>query len=722
MKSGEVFQFGEFQIDVLARTLRRENEIVTLNRRAFDVLLYLVKNPGRVLTRDELLKNVWPETFVDENSLAQSISALRRALEEKPGDNSYIVTLPGRGYQFVSVVHVITPETMATVPVAALDGSHAPGGLVLQQQTIRTSVITEEKEQLRLPAPRGRRYLMWIAVGVLAAAATYRLLSTPQVPRVVGSKPLTKSGKVEPWGRIVRDGSRLYFLERDGDHWNVMQTSTSGGPAQKVDVPFHNTIVLDISPDHATLLIASFSFRGDLMPLWIWPVQGGAPRRVGEVLVRAAVWCPNNRQILFSQVDGIYKVDADGSNVKKFLATDDGVAGDFAWSPDGRLLRFTLYSQRNSTIWEANVDGTNPHRLLPGGEIDYQRRGIWNKDGRYFFFQSQHAKSVDVWVLRERDPLRLHSAVPVRLTQGPLNFHDPIGGENGKVFVVGGNGRNEFIDYDLQSHQFHPAYTDLPGTWMNFSRDGQWIAFSGDGDGTIGRMKSDGTQRLDLTPPGIFAVAARWSPDGRRIAFLGITSTGAQRVFLIPADGGSARELFPDNLQQEDLAWSPDGKLFAFCRDQPPHSSGPAFSQIHIFNLETGTVSPVPAPGGMRFPTWSPDGQFIAAVTEDRQQVMLMDVRTHEWAKLSEARLVNNAISWANDGKALYYQDLLAPGQPVYRIRLSDHKRELVVSFEALLAGSTPRAGFVTFAPDGSLIATVGRSGDDIYTLDLDLP
>ncbi len=56
-----MFQFGEFQIDVLARTLRREEEIVTLNRRALDVLLHLVQNPGRVLTRDELLKNVWPD-------------------------------------------------------------------------------------------------------------------------------------------------------------------------------------------------------------------------------------------------------------------------------------------------------------------------------------------------------------------------------------------------------------------------------------------------------------------------------------------------------------------------------------------------------------------------------------------------------------------------------------------------------------------------------------
>src|SRR5208337_3719193 len=116
MKTEGVFQFGEgFQVDALARTLRREGEVVTLNRRAFDVLLYLVQNPGRVLTRDELLKNVWSDTFVDENSLAQSMSALRRALAEKPGDNNYIVTLPGRGYQFISPVKVTASESLSVV-------------------------------------------------------------------------------------------------------------------------------------------------------------------------------------------------------------------------------------------------------------------------------------------------------------------------------------------------------------------------------------------------------------------------------------------------------------------------------------------------------------------------------------------------------------------------------------------------------------------------------
>src|SRR5580704_16767246 len=134
MKQGGIYQFGTLRLDALARTLRREKETVTLNRRAFDVLLYFVQNPGRVLTRDELLKNVWPDTYVDENSLAQSISVLRKALEEKPGDNNYIVTLPGRGYQFVSPVQVIAPANLAVLP-EGIDDGRGGTGVVIQQRT-----------------------------------------------------------------------------------------------------------------------------------------------------------------------------------------------------------------------------------------------------------------------------------------------------------------------------------------------------------------------------------------------------------------------------------------------------------------------------------------------------------------------------------------------------------------------------------------------------------
>src|ERR1700685_2478013 len=164
MKAEGTFRFGEFQIDALARTLRREEAIVTLNRRAFDVLLYLVQNPGKVVSRDELLKNVWSDTFVDENSLAQSISALRRALEEKPGDNSYIVTLPGRGYQFVTPVQFVAPDGLAIVSDATTAAGPVARGMLFQERTVHTSVITEENEQLSLPAPRNRATARLVAV------------------------------------------------------------------------------------------------------------------------------------------------------------------------------------------------------------------------------------------------------------------------------------------------------------------------------------------------------------------------------------------------------------------------------------------------------------------------------------------------------------------------------------------------------------------------------
>jgi DNA-binding winged helix-turn-helix (wHTH) protein/tetratricopeptide (TPR) repeat protein/TolB-like protein len=205
MKSEGIFQFGEFQIDVLARTLRREEEIVTLNRRAFDVLLYLVQNPGRVLTRDELLKNVWSDTFVDENSLAQSISALRRALEEKPGDNNFIVTLPGRGYQFVSAVTVVVPESLSVSTDATLAAGNSSQGVLVQRQTIRTSVITEENEQLSLPVSRNRavRLIAILAFVTISVASFYTWRQFHRTPLPTNPTTLSTIGAPAPARRSI---------------------------------------------------------------------------------------------------------------------------------------------------------------------------------------------------------------------------------------------------------------------------------------------------------------------------------------------------------------------------------------------------------------------------------------------------------------------------------------------------------------------------------------
>ena len=169
MRAEEIFQFGEFRVDPQDRTLRRNDTQVGLNRRAFDVLLYLVRNPGRVVTKDELLKHVWPDAFVDENNLTQSISVLRRALDERPGAHNYIATLPGRGYQLIVPVEVIVQAPAIAVAEPAVE-QPLGGSVFVQQRTVKTSIVTEEVEQLELPAPRRSLAIPLIALALVAVA------------------------------------------------------------------------------------------------------------------------------------------------------------------------------------------------------------------------------------------------------------------------------------------------------------------------------------------------------------------------------------------------------------------------------------------------------------------------------------------------------------------------------------------------------------------------
>ncbi|MGE3492978.1 MAG: tetratricopeptide repeat protein [Vicinamibacterales bacterium] len=107
-----VFEFGEFRLDAARRLLFRGDAPVPILPRAFDILLCLVQRRGQLVTKEELLKAVWPDTFVEEGNLAQNISVIRRALGESPRDHRYIVTIPRRGYRFA-------PEIVETRPAAS---------------------------------------------------------------------------------------------------------------------------------------------------------------------------------------------------------------------------------------------------------------------------------------------------------------------------------------------------------------------------------------------------------------------------------------------------------------------------------------------------------------------------------------------------------------------------------------------------------------------------
>ncbi len=102
------YEFGSFRIDVEDRVLFRDDSVVPLTPKAFDTLLFLVENNNRVLGRDAFMAEVWPDSFVEENNLAQNISALRKALG--PVGAKLIETVPKRGYRFAGDVTQITEE------------------------------------------------------------------------------------------------------------------------------------------------------------------------------------------------------------------------------------------------------------------------------------------------------------------------------------------------------------------------------------------------------------------------------------------------------------------------------------------------------------------------------------------------------------------------------------------------------------------------------------
>ena len=112
METKDFVEFGPFRVDVRRRILTRGGEPVSLPSKALDVLLALLARPGKTVSKDELIKEVWPDTFVEEGNLTQMVFLLRKALGESEGAQPLIVTVPRQGYRFVGELADRTSEEM----------------------------------------------------------------------------------------------------------------------------------------------------------------------------------------------------------------------------------------------------------------------------------------------------------------------------------------------------------------------------------------------------------------------------------------------------------------------------------------------------------------------------------------------------------------------------------------------------------------------------------
>ena len=160
-------QFGPFLIDWRERVLRRDRQQVPLTPKAFDVLAALAEEPGRLVSKDELLRKVWPDTFVEESNLAYHIFAVRKALGDTAATPRYIETVPKRGYRFVAPVTLPPVDTLAVSTVTA--------GIITGPSAEAESAVSATPTSLGEPAdavPSSRRWAL-VALAPLLGALWY---------------------------------------------------------------------------------------------------------------------------------------------------------------------------------------------------------------------------------------------------------------------------------------------------------------------------------------------------------------------------------------------------------------------------------------------------------------------------------------------------------------------------------------------------------------------
>jgi DNA-binding winged helix-turn-helix (wHTH) protein/TolB-like protein/Tfp pilus assembly protein PilF len=114
-KTHHLYEFGPFVLDTMQHALLRDGTLVPLTPKTYDTLLVLVRNSGKMLSKEELMNTLWPDRFVEESNLTQQISMIRKALAESPGEHRYIVTIPGRGYRFAAAVRGRYNEEVGTI-------------------------------------------------------------------------------------------------------------------------------------------------------------------------------------------------------------------------------------------------------------------------------------------------------------------------------------------------------------------------------------------------------------------------------------------------------------------------------------------------------------------------------------------------------------------------------------------------------------------------------
>ena len=437
------YLFGDFELCVAARVLTRSGKQIQLGSKAFDVLTCLVMRTGEVVTKDELLKAVWPDAFVEEGNLTQQISALRKALGDCSG---YIVTIAGKGYQFTAEVQAEPTTQLHEGPAKDIAASKTerPNLFVVESRPriaaqpapeedededaapseAKAGQKTEEPHKVYELAPgqapppsiggdgqrRGKsgKILRWsagtAAIAVLALAAYFLVARHRRIPfeHFIIQK-VTDNGNV-PFTAISPDGVYLASVLEDkegNDSLWVHHIATGSERPILQDAAFRYRDVT-FSPDGSFVYFRVSALENNTLPahrtdLYRIPILGGQAARVVEGVDGPVSFIDNGRRLCFYRENApatyaFISTAADGGDERELLTSKTPYPFEAVCAPDGRRA---LVEDTAGNLEIRNFGSGSTQTLLSLGHYDgWLNSPVWEPNGKGIF--AVHYKSSEL--------------------------------------------------------------------------------------------------------------------------------------------------------------------------------------------------------------------------------------------------------------------------------------------------------------------------------------
>jgi DNA-binding winged helix-turn-helix (wHTH) protein/Tol biopolymer transport system component len=711
-----VFSFADIEVREREFCIVRNGELFAVEPKAFRVLLFLLRNPHKLITKDELLDAVWNDIAVSENSLTRTIALLRRLLADDIHEPRFIATIPTVGYRFLCDVKVTEDGVIRSV-----DDQRRP-------PTIETRIPQKTQEQPLVDRRKMPAYMLLVGLCALAISiptAMFLLSRAVSKPRLGATEQRVTSNSPDApvaFAVISPDGKYLAYADPTGLYLRVI----ASGETRHWDVP-KDFIAYPTSwfPDGTHLLVARFD--APTPSLWKLSLLGATPRKLIDNAGPGSV-SPDGTRIAFvkflpNSENELWVMGADGSNPRKIAAASQAEGPAHlgrsilspSWSPDSRRIACIEHHWGASlapltdlsSMWTRDADGGDLQVILRDTLLGSALS--WAPDGRILY--SSRANTAGERADEEARSIRVDERTGKTTGQPQLvtGGVGTIGGisitSDGKRLVLWRKNIQEqaFIsEFDASTRKWKTprrltldANGNMATAWMSDSRTVLFVS-NRNGTWTLFKQALDETT-ADVLVEGHSIYLPRLSADGSQVLYLSQTDPADPSVPIslmrLPVASGPSQVVLRDiGLGNYQCARLPS-TLCIVSKFEKDYVIFFSFDPERGIGRELLKIR-----GGVHDWSLSPDGRSLAdfphghsihflsvengAAREDKT------VTLNEW-------LVDNG-DWNADGSGLLIPSITPAGMPVILEVNRAGKASVVLEG----AANTPFE-FMVQAPDG---------------------